>query len=348
MRLALICVLDGKVGNEFPENGMSLALIEPEVSPGCGAPQLAYEESMPDLNSLAMFAKVVEAASFSEAARRLKMPISTISRRVAELEDQLGVRLLERSTRDLRLPELGAEVLEHAARTAELSEAVESIASNRRSDVCGTLRLSAMPSISDRLLAPVVTAFQASYPNVRIEILVTERMVDLIAEGVDLAFRLGALKDSSLVAQKILTYRHQLVASPSYLKNAKAPRKPRDLLDHRLLAFSHWKPENSWTFIHANGKGRETLSFQPHVSMNDYAGLAAALLAGGGIGDLPPVVHPKLIEEGRLVEVMSDWRFQTFDLSLVRVGNRHISKPCRLFKELAMQMSPTLFPNLPM
>ena len=150
---------------------------------------------MTDLNSLALFAKVVEAGSFSEAARRLKMPISTVSRRIAELEDQLGVRLLERSTRNLRLTELGAEVLEHAVRSAELNEAVESVVSNRLSDISGTLKLSAPPSVSDTLLTPLVTAFQASYPNVRVQILVTERLVDLIAEGVDLAFRLGALKD---------------------------------------------------------------------------------------------------------------------------------------------------------
>src|SRR5262244_2066974 len=109
---------------------------------------------MADLNSLVMFAKVVEANSFSEAARRLKMPISTVSRRIAELEDQLGVRLLERSTRNLRVTELGAEVLEQAMRSAELSEAVENIVSNRLSDVSGTLRLSVMPSVSDTLLTP--------------------------------------------------------------------------------------------------------------------------------------------------------------------------------------------------
>src|SRR5215813_15239388 len=98
-----------------------------------------------DLNSLAIFAKVAEARSFSEAARRLKMPVSTVSRRVAELEDQLGIRLLERSTRQLRLTELGAEVLEHAVRGVELSDAIETIVSNRRTSVCGTLRLSAPP-----------------------------------------------------------------------------------------------------------------------------------------------------------------------------------------------------------
>jgi len=85
-----------------------------------------------------------------------------------------------------------------------------------------------------------------------------------------------------------LSYRHQLVASPDYLKNRKAPERPRDLLDHRLIAFSYWRPESRWTFVHINGKEEETLTFQPHLSMNDFAGLTPALLAGGGVGDLPP------------------------------------------------------------
>ena len=138
---------------------------------------------MTDLNSLALFAKVVEAGSFSEAARRLKMPISTVSRRIAELEDQLGVRLLERSTRNLRLTKLGAEVLEHAVRSAELNEAVESVVSNRLSDVSGTLKLSAPPSVSDTLLTPLVTAFQASYPTCRRKRLTANSAVGSILRG---------------------------------------------------------------------------------------------------------------------------------------------------------------------
>jgi len=303
---------------------------------------------MADLNSLMVFARVVEVNSFSEAARRLKMPISTVSRRVAELENQLGVRLLERSTRRLRLTDVGSEVLEHAQHSMKLSEAVNNIALKHLSKVSGTLRLSAPPSISDSLLAPLVGAFQESYPDVRVQILITERIVDHVDEGVDLLFRVGSLRDSTLIARKILTYRHQLLASPGYLRAHRLPTTPQDLLGHRLLAFSRWKPENRWHFAHVNGKDSITLRFQPYLSINDYAGIAPALLSGIGIGELPPLVRPDLLKEGQLVEVMPKWHLRTFDLWLVHVGNKHLSRPVRVFKEFAMQKVPTLFPKLPM
>jgi len=302
-------------------------------------------KSLSDLNALLIFAKVADATSFSEAARRLGMPISTVSRRVAELENQLGVRLLERSTRQLRLTDVGAEVLEHAQRSVELSEAVESVVSNQLSEVKRTLRLSAPPSIADSVLAPLATAFQASYPEVQVHILVTDRFVDHIAEGIDLVFRIGQLEDSSLVARKMLRYRHQLVASPEYLENAKAPTKPNNLLDHRLLAFSFWTPQSSWTFV--NGDREETITFHPYLAMNDYMGLAKALVSGAGIGDLPPIVRPDLLKAGKLVEVMPNWHFRTADVSIVHLGNRHMPRAVRLFKEFAAQMAPTLFDHLP-
>jgi DNA-binding transcriptional LysR family regulator len=140
------------------------------------------------------------------------MPLSTVSRKIAELEDALGIRLLERSTRHLKLTEIGAEVLIQAQLGAELGETADSVVSNRLTDVKGLIRLTAPPSIADSLIAPVVIAFQSAYPSVRVHTLVTDRFVDHISEGVDLAFRVGDLKDSALVAKKVMQYRRQLVA----------------------------------------------------------------------------------------------------------------------------------------
>lgn len=302
---------------------------------------------MANLNSLAIFARVVEARSFSEAARRLKMPGSTVSRRIAQLEDELGVRLLERSTRSIRLTDAGSALLRHAEQTVELSDTVDNIASNHMVKVSGLLRLAAPPSISDSLLAPLVNAFQAAYPEVRVQILVTERIVDHIEEGVDLLFRIGALRDSTLVARKILSYRHRLLASPGYLEAHKAPRSPQDLLQHRLIAFSRWVPENRWHFVHANKKETVKLRFLPYLSINDYAGIAPALLAGVGIGELPPLVRPELVEKRKLVEIMANWRLRTFDLWLLHPGNRYLPRSVGVFKEFAAQLAPALFPRLP-
>ena len=302
---------------------------------------------MSDFNGLAIFAAVAEAKSFSEAARRLKMPLASVSRRVADLEHELGVRLLERSTRNLRLTEVGSEVLEYAQRSTEICEAVDSIVSNHQATVAGLLRLSAPPNISDSLLAPLLCAFRASYPNVRVQALITERQIDHITDGVDLAFRLGTLKDASLVARRILTYRHRLVASPEYLARVSPPQKPVDLLSHPMITFSHWKPETSFTFVHVETKANENITFVPYLSMNDFAGLTPALLAGEGIGDLPPIVQPELVREGRLVEVMPDWHFPPCDLSLVHLSNRLVPRPLRVFKEFVIQMARTIFPDLP-
>ena len=300
-----------------------------------------------DLNALTIFAKVAEAGSFSEAARRARMPVSTVSRRIAEVEAELGIRLIERSTRQLRLTEVGIEVLEQAQRAAEIGGMVGDIVARRMSSVSGLLRLSAPPSISDTLLEPLIRAFQLLHPEVRFEVFIANRVVDHVAEGIDIVFRIGALADSALVARRLLTYRHQLVASPAYLASRPAPARPGDLAGHRLLVFSHRRPANRWTFLRHDGGPSETVEFTPAIAMNDFAGLVPALEAGVGIGVLPPIVQPKLLQEGRLIEVMTDWRFRSVELSLVHLAAKHLPRTVRAFKEFAVEAVPKLFPSLP-
>lgn len=300
---------------------------------------------MVDLNALSIFARVAEMLSFSEAARGLGMPISTVSRKVAQLEDELGVRLLERSTRQLRLTEIGAEVLREAQRTAEVGEAVGAIVSNRLAEVKGSISLTAPPSIADSLLAPLLSRFQAAYPSVAVRVMVTDRFVDHISEGVDLAFRVGVLRDSALVAKSLLMYRHQLVASPDYLARTKTPKHPKDLHVHRLLTFGIAASGQRWLL--RRGDETTTTTIEPVFAMNDYAGLAAALAAGVGIGELPPIVRPDLLASGKLVEVMPGWRLRTETLSMVHLSARHIARPLRAFMDFAAQQAPALFPSLP-
>jgi DNA-binding transcriptional LysR family regulator len=180
-----------------------------------------------------------------------------------------------------------------------------------------------------------------------VHILITTETVDQIEDGIDLAFRFGPLESSSLIARRILTYRHRLVASPSYCAKHKAPEDPAELLQHQLIAFSHGCRKESWEFVNSDGAHAETLTFSPHLSMNDFARLTPALLAGVGIGDLPPLVGPELLRDGKLMEVMPGWRFRARDLSLLHPGGPYVPRPVRLFKAFAAQMAPTLFPSLP-
>lgn len=298
---------------------------------------------MADLNTLLLFAGVVQAGSFSAASRRLGLPVSTVSRRVAGLEEQLGVRLIERSTRSLRLTPVGAAIFEQARRGAEVSDAVDTLASDQ---AAGLLRLSAPSALVEPLLVPVATAFQASYPDVRVHIL-SARPGCGEAEGADLLFWFGVPDERRLVAARVLRYRHRLVASPGYILRHGAPKRPGDLLGHRLLSAPDWTPDVRWEFVRADGRGEEGFGFRPHLAVGDAAGLVAAVLADGGICDLPPLLRSDLLRNGRLVEVMPDWRFQASDLHLLQAGGRYVSRPARLFGQMAAAMASGLFPDLP-
>lgn len=299
---------------------------------------------MTDLGSLVTFAQVMEAGGFSAASRRTGTPVSTISRRVAELEDRLGVRLLERSTRRLRLTDIGAKVLEQARRGLDIDDAVADIVSNQTTRVAGVLRISAPPSLSEALLVPLLTAFRSRHPDVTAEVLVTDRYVDLIAEGVDVAFRVGPLQDSSLVARRLVRFSNVLLSSPDYLAERSPPRDPSDLTMHRLCTFAFWMQASSWSF--AKGDEQRTVPVRPHLAMNDYAGLIAALARGAGIGDVPMIVVPDWRRHPGLIEVIPEWRMAERELFVVHGGGRHVRRAVRLFVDFAVEQGRSIYGDL--
>jgi DNA-binding transcriptional LysR family regulator len=297
-----------------------------------------------NLNSLLVFAKVAEVNSFSEGARLLGIPVSTASRQVADLEAQLGVRLLERSTRRLRITGIGAEVLEEARVAADTRESILGLISSQSSTVSGPLGIAMPPSIANSLIMPLVGAFQASYPDVRVHLTICDRSADLTTNNFDLLIKVGPIKDSSQISRRILTFRDRLLASPVYLKDHKAPETPWELSGHRLLALSSAGSKIEWRFTDDSQSNEITLAIEPFLSVNDPASLREALLAGMGLGNLPPMAVGDLVQKEHLVEVMPRWHFSTLDVSVVHASSRHVRRPVQEFIRLAAKLAPALFP----
>ncbi len=298
---------------------------------------------MIDKNAMALYVKVVENNSFSRTAHREDIPVSTVSRKISELEKALGVRLLERSTRRLRMTEIGQDYYEHCRRGLEEFETANLMVSDQQAEVSGRLRLSVPPSLSDVVIIPLIEAFQALYPNAIVNCLVTDRHVNHIEDGIDISLRVGDLTDSSLVARRLLRYRSVLVASPGYLQRAGAPSHPNELSLHALIAFSRWEPSVLW-LLYNDGETHK-IKVEPRIAINDYAGVQSAVINGLGISEIPQILCGPGLEDGRLVEVMPTWQFAPVTLSVIYPSNRNLSRLVRLFKDFCVERIEGLVPH---
>ncbi len=298
---------------------------------------------MIDKNAMALYVKVVENNSFSRTAHREDIPVSTVSRKISELEKALGVRLLERSTRRLRMTEIGQDYYERCRRGLEEFETANLMVSDQQAEVSGRLRLSVPPSLSDVVIIPLIEAFQALYPNAIVNCLVTDRHVNHIEDGIDISLRVGDLTDSSLVARRLLRYRSVLVASPGYLERAGAPSHPTELSLHALIAFSRWEPTVSW-LLYNNGETHKII-VEPRIAINDYTGVQSAVINGLGISEIPQILCGPGLQDGRLVEVMPKWQFAPVTLSVIYPSNRNLSRLVRLFKDFCVERIEGLAPH---
>jgi len=266
-------------------------------------------DSLEWLGDLAVFARVVEAGSFSAAARRLGTTKSAVSKQVARLEAELGARLLHRSTRRLALTDIGASVLDHARGIGDEATALRATVAGLQDTPRGLLRVSAGAPLAARHVAPFVPGFLARYPEVRLTLSINDRNVDLAEEGFDLGLRMTASPDEHLVARPLAALRYLVVAAPDYLVRAGTPLAPADLAAHCCVLHGQQSHRALWRFVAAAdvADAVEVEVAGPFIVNSSEAALMA-VRAGAGIALLPSFVAGDALRAGQLVRLLAPWQ----------------------------------------
>ncbi|HET7717329.1 MAG TPA: LysR family transcriptional regulator [Bauldia sp.] len=295
---------------------------------------------MIDLNEVAIFLSVVENGGFSAAARALGLPKATVSRKVANLEASLGVRLLQRTTRAINLTDAGRRYHRDCrGALAAVEEATHRLAGTQGVP-SGTIRISAPADAAHFFVADTIAGFAKAYPGVGIELVLTDEQLNLVEQRIDVAFRTGRLKDSSLIARKLGEGQRMICASPAYLDVAGTPRLPADLGKHAAIVHGDSIEGASWTLI--GPKGKVVVRLQARLAANSMALVLKAAVAGLGLALLPEPVAAAELRRGRLKTVMEAWRPPAGGISLVYPSNRHVSAATRAFIDFAVKSAPDI------
>lgn len=272
---------------------------------------------LPDFEALAIFARVVELRSFSAAAEDLNLSKATVSKAVTRLENRLGTRLFNRTSRRLALTDAGAGLVERARRVLAEGEAAEDEALAQSQAPRGRVRLAAPMSFGLAELAPILPRFLTLYPEVSVDLHLSDEVIDIVGEGIDMVLRIAALPDSSLVARRLRPMTRYAVASPDYLNAHGRPTHPSHLADHACLGYAYLPSPETWRFVNAAG---EEVAVRPTgpLCANNADALTPALLAGLGVAVQPDFAVGPLVAEGRLERIMPDWTPPPVALHLVQ------------------------------
>jgi DNA-binding transcriptional LysR family regulator len=293
-----------------------------------------------DLNEIKVFVRVAQTGSFTRAAKQLGIPNSTASAKVSALERRLGVTLLQRTTRKLRLTEGGeAYFLQASQGLEEIFKAEAEIDALQR-EPQGLLRVTAPIDLGSSCLAELISAFRKKYPAVNVELIFTSRYVDLVAEGVDVAMRAGKLRDSGLIARKVGVADWIPIASPAYLKQAGAPSHPKDLRHHACLQFT---PLGTDEWQLTDGKHTVNVSLGRQLVVNEVNFTKALALAGNGIALLPSYICRNEIRSAKLVRILPEWRGRVDALHLVYPGQKFVAPKVRAFVDMASVVLKRMF-----
>lgn len=286
---------------------------------------------MDNLTDMAVFASVVEAHSFSGAARQLKLSKAAVSKRVARLEQRLGAPLLYRTTRRLSVTEAGAAFYDHCARVVAEAAEAEAAVSQLQAEPRGTLKVNAPMSFGRIHLAPAIGDFLRRYPEMRVDLVMDDRELDLVADGFDVAVRIAQLPDSTLVARRLAPCRIVTCAAPAYLERHGRPRTPADLRHHNCLLYSYSGPYGEWHFTGTRGAG--TVRVSGNLRANNGETLRAAALAGLGIVRIPTFLVGEDIAAGRLQSILRRYPLPELSIHALYVQRRHLPAKVRMFVE---------------
>jgi DNA-binding transcriptional LysR family regulator len=287
---------------------------------------------MDRLTSLTVFVRVVDSGGFAAAARRLAMSTTMVSSHVQSLEDRLGARLLNRTTRKVSLTEVGRAYYERCTQIlAELEEA-DRIAADLQSTPRGTLRLHTSTHIV-RFVGPVVAEFLALYPEARIELAMGERMVDLVEEGIDLAIRTTLPPESSLIVRRLTAWRHVLCCAPAYLAAREPPRRLADLAQHDCLRYAFYPFGDEWRFLGPDGEAA-AVRVRGSLLTDSAEVLRIAAMSGRGVLLAPGFVIAEDLEAGRLVPILNSYQPVEFAINAVYPHRHHVSAKVRSFIDL--------------
>lgn len=291
-------------------------------------------DNMNYFDAIPVFVKVVQAGSFSAAARLLDMPKTTVSAKIAALEKRLELKLIQRTTRKLHVTEAGMKYFRHCSNAIHEIELGEAAVQSTQGEPSGVLRVTAPVDIGHLVLPRITRAYLARYPGVSVELLVSNRFVDLIGEGVDLAIRAGTLKDSSLIAKRFFDVEASLWASPGYLRQIGTVAHPSGLAKASFIRF---KAIN--TLRLTNGKTTVDVPMSGRIVADDLETIKALAVLDAGIAYLPPFLAADAVRAGSLVAVLPRWKSQSMGgMSFVYAGRKYTAPKVQAFIQIAQQV----------
>ena len=291
------------------------------------SPRSAIDE----LQSMAVFNQVIESGSFSKAARKLNIAKSSVSKRISSLEKNLNVILIQRSTRQLTITDEGWSLYKHSQRIMLELDQARSLASQLSEIPQGTLRVSAPPLFGRSEIAHLLPSFQAQFPEVKIELYLTEKYSEIIAEGFDISLRMGELPDSNLVVQRLCNVEAICCASPNYLEARGTPKTLTELAHHDCIVWRTDERQEADIWTLEREKKIEKVRVTAKVTTNDHSAIKNILLSDGGISVLPSYIASEDIKQGKLIALLTHYDPLTFPISILYPQRKNIPAKTRAF-----------------